>query len=521
MENKPKKSFLSRFKIKTDSALDDIHSKEDSVREYKSKMTKRVLIVFAMIIVGFIIAVILKAFANYKQAVKEYANQESRQVVQIKTDNFAIWQTAIQQKMKDEKAQNEKRLFEFNKKLEGTNEFLKKELPSIMKNAFDKIGKNIDELSNQNRKTQDSLSDKINEFYDKTNSEIKSLKAEIKDDFSKKTKDFDEKIGALDKKIEKMPKAVQQNSENVDFPALTEDASSLPIPSQNKKEAEGSGENEQLGKTEQVEKFRTYQIAFKVSPSEPKPEVENNQTEAFFDIYSGLAQGILLNGVNAAVVNQGNQEDSPVYISLLTKMNIANGEYTNVKDCLLIGNAVGELATETVKIRLVKISCVFTNQIGDRFVAEGSLKGWATDENSNIGLRGQLITGEGKIIRAAIPLAAAQVGFDYVTRKANDVNVISSGGLGDLQNSLKSGFSSSGSNTLSKMTDIYTKYLDSLTAVVSIMGGRKVTILFNGGEKIKLEPYKDDTSAEGRDFGISLEDDKYNYSQRKVYFENN
>lgn len=496
-ENKTKnskKNFLgSLFKIKSGTALDDIEAKDDVVLKRNKGIKRKVFILIILFIIGFVVSAVIKTVSLNDESNKEYAASQERKLVEIKSDNFAIWQAQATEKMNN----TDKSIKETNKKLEGVSDFLSKDLPQILKSGFDKVATNIDKLSSENKDFQDRVNKRFDNISLQTDEKLDSLKKEI-------GSDFDNKLANLDKKIDnvKFQSSEVKSSSSNNLPPLEPNATTLPKPKEIKTET------------------KNFKVSFKVSPADPKPEEEPEEVEATFNVYAGLAEGILLNGVNAAVVNGGTQEDSPVYISLLTQMSIANGEYTNVKDCLLIGGAVGEFATETAKIRLTKISCVFANKLGEKFVAEGSVKGWVTDENSRIGLKGQLITQEGKIIRASIPLALLQTGFDYITRKATNVTV--AGGYGDLQAALGTGSVSAGSQTLSKMTDIYTQYLDSLTAVVSIMGGRKVTVLFNGGEKINLEPYKNKQDVEIGEMGISMGDDKYDYTQaQRVYYDEN
>ncbi|PAF46331.1 hypothetical protein BKH46_08060 [Helicobacter sp. 12S02634-8] len=501
-EEKPKKSgFFGMFKIKTHTAIDEIASKDDAIKKQKSKMNKRIGILFFLMAAGFIIAVMIRAVSIYSEHENDYIDQTKRQVVEIKTDNFAIWQSAIMQKMKDEKSAVDGQFKDLNAKLESTSSFLTKELPQTLKEAFDNVGSKINDLSNQTQSIQSSVNQKIDDMSKNTDAKISALQKDFKDEIHTQIDKVNTEIKGIKEKQNTMsvtPPSI------ADLPTLSEDASKLPVPVEQKKE-----------------ELKSYPIAFTVRPSLSAPPEEEQEGEPFFNVRAGLAQGILINGVDAAIANQGSQEDSPVYISLLTRMTIANGEYTNVKDCLLIGGAVGSFTTEAVKIRLTKISCVFSNQMGEKFVAEGNIQGWVTDENSKIGLGGQLITKEGKIIRAALPLAFLQTGFDYITRKATNVSVVG-GGYTDLQAALGTGSSSAASNTISKMADIYSKYAQSLTAVVSIMGGRKVTILFKGGEKIKLEPYEDKTGREGSEMGIDMGDNQYDYVEAKgTYYEDN
>lgn len=345
-------------------------------------------------------------------------------------------------------------------------------------------------------KNNESLNSKIDDLSSKTDEKITYLEGKI-------NKNIDEKMTEVDKKIkdlESIKSASVIPASPDGFPSISPKDAALPKPQ------------------EQVKKeYVYYKPNIKISQPDVEPEEEQEATNSAFDIPLGIAEAILVNGGDATIANMGNQEDSPVSLSLLTKMSIANGEYTNVENCLLLGNAIGNMNTERANIRLTKISCIFKDKQGNKYKAEGPIKGWVYDETSNLGVGGKLVTKEGKIIRATLPLAAVQTGLDYVTRKATNISVVG-GGYGDLTSALGTGGSSAASETVSKMTDIYTKYLDAMTPTINFKGGRKVSILFQGGESLPLLPYDDKNEFNG-DTLMDTQGEKYNYNGNEADYE--
>lgn len=497
-EKKEKKTgFLSSFfKIKTNTDLDNILLKQDIEKQNKRRFMKKVFVLIGLAFVVFIVGVTLEIMSVYKASKIEIANKKDKQVVELKADNFGIWQTEIEQKMADEKKKADATSARMENKIDATNEFLTKELPNTLKGIVSGVTLKIENLSDVMSKNNESLNSKIDDLSSKTDEKITYLEGKI-------NKNIDEKMTEVDKKIkdlESIKSASVIPASPDGFPSISPKDAALPKPQ------------------EQVKKeYVYYKPNIKISQPDVEPEEEQEATNSAFDIPLGIAEAILVNGGDATIANMGNQEDSPVSLSLLTKMSIANGEYTNVENCLLLGNAIGNMNTERANIRLTKISCIFKDKQGNKYKAEGPIKGWVYDETSNLGVGGKLVTKEGKIIRATLPLAAVQTGLDYVTRKATNISVVG-GGYGDLTSALGTGGSSAASETVSKMTDIYTKYLDAMTPTINFKGGRKVSILFQGGESLPLLPYDDKNEFNG-DTLMDMQGEKYNYNGNEADYE--
>ncbi|PAF53828.1 hypothetical protein BKH42_03610 [Helicobacter sp. 13S00482-2] len=489
-----KKGFWEKFfKIKTDTKLDEILLKKDVEKKFKSRITKKFFILLGLGLIVFFILVIVQSISIMKNENIEVAEKKNRQVVEIKTDNFGIWQSQFEQKFKDEKKERIADGKRIESKIDATNDFLTKDLPETLKKIVSGINNKFKDFASDFKEETKSLGNKIDNLAKDTDRKIDNLEDKINKEIEIKFVDVNSKIQDLSNKP-----IVAQGI----LPEVSNKDTALPKPVDIPKEEEEV----------------IYQANIKVSQPDPVEEEVQERKELTFNAPLGVAQAILLNGGDASVANMGNQEDSPVALSLLTKMSIANGEYTNVEDCLLLGNAIGNMNTERANIRLTKISCIFKDKQGNKYRAEGAIKGWIYDETSNLGVGGKLITKEGKIIRATLPLAAAQTGLDYITRKASNVSLVG-GGYSDLTAALGSGGSSAATQTISKMTDIYTKYLDAMTPSINFKGGRKVSILFQGGESIPLVPYDDKNNFDGEGVFNSIQGEKYNYQGNEADYD--
>lgn len=545
-ENNKKPSFLAiikdRLSAKTNSAFDDMDSRDKIKERYKQIRNKKIGIFIVAVIVVFIIIVIMRAMTLYSESQQEYAKKEERQNVDIKVDNFAIWQQQAEQQIKNMKETNRQKFQETSDAIEGLKQDGIKELGNILKKGLDNMSsriKSLDErVENVDRyaqKKSKDLEEKVarqDSSFEKFKNEVLTLLGNNTEETKKRFEELQVKQDEANKKTELALEEARKKGEippaetgdNKDKKDTTKKVAGNDVVGFPGEDTQDLEEVENDSPESKI--LVTKKLKLNITQKEPDPDDEypdpNEPKELSFDIALGLSRAVMLNGVDASILGMGRQEDAPVMFSIMSKMSIANGEYTNTKDCLVLGSAVGQMTVQKAQIRLDKISCIFTNKEGDKFIAEGQVQGWASDENGQLGVQGVLITQEGKVLRASLPLATVQTALDYITRSATNVVLPTTGtptGYQNLNASFGTGGSNAASQTLGRLIQIYEKYLQNLNPVINVRGGREVTLMFKGGEKIALVPYKgqgiagiDSSDDEG------MGDDKYNYQETNNAF---
>ncbi|RDU55058.1 hypothetical protein CQA49_00835 [Helicobacter sp. MIT 00-7814] len=534
MDKKKKQNIFSAImdglKTKTGSALDDMDSRDKIRQSFKESRNKKIIIFVVAAIVIFIILVLISAFNSYKDSQREYAAKEERKSVDIQTDNFAIWQAGAEQRMNDIETQSKQNFTKQGLAIDDIKSSLQ-DLSDVLIEGFRENKSAIANLNKSIENIEKSTNEKINTIDKEVKGQkniIDAIKEEIIKYAEQGSDELKNQIKELENKLAATPNVpptntqpqqgentnTAQNENKVGFP--TSDENNEPVTLG----VSSDGDAIQLQASGRV----TRKIKLTVDNKEPDTSGDDrpiDEKEVTFNILLGISKGIILNGADASILGFGRQEEAPVAISLLSKVSIANGEYSNLKDCLLLGSAIGSMTTERAQIRLEKISCIFTNLEGDKFLAEGQVKGWVTDENGQLGVSGGLITQEGRIIRSALPLAAIQTALDYVTRSATNV-VIPTGsatGYSNFNAAFGTGSSNAANSTLGKITQIYERMIQAQVPVINFKAGREVAVLFQGGEKITLIPYKD--QGLGNEFNsddIGLGDEKYTYQEDKNAF---
>jgi len=127
-----------------------------------------------------------------------------------------------------------------------------------------------------------------------------------------------------------------------------------------------------------------------------------------FTLMPGFVKGVLVNGGEVPAMLNGTSEPSPIFIRLTGDELIANDDSVNIDGCLILATAKGDLSKQAVDIRLSKISCNLTDLYGNKYKISQKIEGWVFGENGDYGVPGRLVSREGKIIKAGIPLTMVE-----------------------------------------------------------------------------------------------------------------
>jgi conjugal transfer pilus assembly protein TraB len=112
----------------------------------------------------------------------------------------------------------------------------------------------------------------------------------------------------------------------------------------------------------------------------------------------------LLGGIDAPTGGQAQSNPLPVVLEITDMANLPNRFRANVKQCMVIGAAVGDLSSERSYIRTELLSCIRH----DGRVLEAKVHGSVYGEDGKLGMRGRLVTKQGQLL--ANSLLAGVVG---------------------------------------------------------------------------------------------------------------
>jgi len=502
--------FFNLFAKKEKTKLEKLESRKQIEQKRQKKSSRFLFLVGGISVVVFLVLWAMLAKTKYDNAVAERAQRKDAAKVELDLDNFGLWQS-IQEERMDRLDQN---ISNLNKNM-STN--IQDGLNRVTNDLNTSISQMI-ALNKQNnqaqmeelKKTKEELTTQMTLSQTQTTAYVDRKIKEIKTSgLTQSGEHFEIQSGALS-----LPSPKNLNSKQSSTVLSNNNTSASPkVVIQNVEEDVVIEEDDIIAKND-LEKSKT----------------DSNKTEETikFDIPMGMAQATILSGANAPIYNFGNSNDStanPIFISLDTEITIANNHYLHSQNCMLQGATAGDLSDQRGKIILQKISCTFVNDKTKKtYKVEDKISGWVYGEDGGVGLKGRLITKEGKIIATALPLTFLKTALTYIENKsANTTNIISGESVSSLTGSLATGAKDGGSDVLDKLSDIYIKYLDSLNPVISILPGRKVTVAFAGTTSpLVLKEYKPlnvgifDTERNG-----DGEDGYYNYDdiEGEQYYE--
>lgn len=205
------------------------------------------------------------------------------------------------------------------------------------------------------------------------------------------------------------------------------------------------------------------------APPAPRRSVD----EMFYLPAGSILQGVLLSGVDAPSGKSAMKDPVPVLARIKHNAILPNRYKANIKECFVLLETVGDLASERAMMRAVTISCVRS----DRTVMEVSLAGYAVGEDGKAGMRGKVVTKQGSVLGMAMISGFA----DGLSRAFGG----SDGGLGTISTeALQEGGIAGSSTALQKVSEWYLERADELTPTINIDSGRKITIVVTKGRDL-------------------------------------
>ena len=224
---------------------------------------------------------------------------------------------------------------------------------------------------------------------------------------------------------------------------------------------------------------------------------EKNNT-SLLHIMTGFAEATLITGVSAPTFGEGVKNPKPVLLSLDSTNIIANNDYEDLRDCLLIGTATGNMNSSRAEIMITRLSCSAKDKDGGRHKIEliADPIGWVIGEEGVYGVKGRLVDSAGKLLLRQLTIGFLQgVSIAFSTPSVGYIQPNTSGGSGNqlgaqnIGNSLSTGASQGVGSGLNSLAEYYTRMLEGTYPFISVRAGRKLTILFKGFEDATVSDY--------------------------------
>jgi len=226
---------------------------------------------------------------------------------------------------------------------------------------------------------------------------------------------------------------------------------------------------------------------------------ESNNTVPPIMLRQGMSNGVLITGVSAPTFKM-DENPTPVLMTFKGSSIISNFFEQDVENCTATGSVFGNIITRRAEIKVNKISCTFEKD-GQTYMVRTNVAGWVYDGNDGrFGVPGILVDSSGAILNDSVIVGALQ-GFGkfvsssaqiYAQQGASSVNpngtpIYSAGQVA--QTNMAAGMGEQLASGFDTITQYYQKIIDTLYPYIDVKGGRKITILFDGGETVKPIKY--------------------------------
>ena len=244
--------------------------------------------------------------------------------------------------------------------------------------------------------------------------------------------------------------------------------------------------NIKIKETPQAKNNEISQYNLELENSQDSDKYKTLKTADNYIPAGSFAKAVLLSGVDAETGLNSSSDPDPILIRIIDHGTLPRKFKSDLKDCHIIGAAYGNLSSERAKIRLEKLSCT---EIATAEIVETEVAGYVTGEDGRAGIRGEVVSTEGKLLTNSFA-AGLLSGFSDTINPSKSSNQpqliiqdvkdgkIPKQGFND---KLKAGFSTGASSSMDRLSKYYIDRAESLQPIVQIGAGRKVDVIFTEG----------------------------------------
>lgn len=201
-------------------------------------------------------------------------------------------------------------------------------------------------------------------------------------------------------------------------------------------------------------------------------------------ITGSFARARLLNGVEAPSGGQANGNPVPMLLEIKDPAFLPNRYRSDIKRCMVTANAIGDLSSERVLVRLDRMSCI-TRSKG---AIDVKVTGYVTGEDGKTGLKARVVTRSGQAIANALLVGTLSGLGEAVSLAAQDSNTNFAGTVtNSVNNPWRAGLGEGMQDALDRVADYYLKLADKIFPVLEVDAGRDVDIVITQSASIVTE----------------------------------
>ena len=195
--------------------------------------------------------------------------------------------------------------------------------------------------------------------------------------------------------------------------------------------------------------------------------------------------GVLISGLDAPTGTASSRNPHPVLIHLTETSRLPSLRRMDIARCHVTGAGYGQLSSERAYVRLERIACVLHS--GD--VIDTTIKGYVAGEDGKTGIRGRLVSKQGKILSRGI-LAGFASGFGKAVESSNSTAGVVAGptfttvGRRSSRDLVKTGIGGGAGEAGRLLAEYYLKLAEEVFPVIEIDAGRRVDVIITEGTEL-------------------------------------
>lgn len=498
--NKKSFSFKDLFKRKKKN----VYLTDDDIAQNRKKVVNKGIILLSiagfLLILLFGLIIFLQKVNAYKRYVATHPHvKKEEQTLVLENNSNTLWKLQVDNQLKDLRQNLIKNIIGIKKIVKEENNATIMALNNLIKNKINKKFDNLNEKIENEAQQFEKLKQYINQQNEATLQKAKAY--------------------TLEKSFALQTKLSQLKPVNVSITPNSNNKSNGLNSLKSAGETNQTLLNQQklaLEKAKKAEKIKKAKIAYRKKVVQVEEEVSNlnienipvdmavekhlknnkkkSQENIPYHLMTGFTTATLITGVSAPTFSVGLLNPKPVLLSVDGRSIIANDQQENIKDCLLIGKATGNMVTSRAEILITRISCSIPTDnpyVYKKIEASGNPIGWVIGEDGKYGLRGRLVDSAGKLILRQIMVGFLQgVSQAFAPSSVLPVSNTSTSPIKNANTALTTGMANGASSAFGSLAEYYKKMLDGMYPYVDVMGGRKVTVLIKGFQDIKVTKYK-------------------------------
>lgn len=337
-----------------------------------------------------------------------------------------------------------------------------------------KFSEELTALKEQNK----SLQEELNSLAKNNENMVKKGDAENKQLIEKNKADGDRKMNDILEQL-KLDKPSDNLSEQANLIPPPPISNSKNTDSSYNPYAYGSGSNGQNAASPVVT-VMTGLVSVGNTPLQAEPEKKTDKKKInkkdLIVPAGSFVRAQLASGVIAPTGGQGATDPVPALLRVTGLAQLPNFHKADFKNCFLLAETKGNLATETVNFRLKTLTC----KKSDGSTLEREVSGYVTGENGMEGMAGRVVSKQGAVIARAF-LAEFASGIGGAFESSGTTTSITGAGIIetlDPSKTVQTGLASGLSEAFSRLGDFYMDLAEQMVPVIEINAGRNVDVVF-------------------------------------------